>query len=86
MRDYATYKKKDLDLVFARPGDGNSDRVGSSFKDLRLEYGISLDVGELAELDELPDIPVAPVGATQIALEAKACMTAHVKALPRLHD
>jgi len=34
----------------------------------------------------LPDIHVAPVGAVLIALEAKACMTAHVKALPRLYD
>lgn len=86
MRDYATNKDKDLDLVFARPGAGGSDRVGSSFKDLRLEYGIDLNVDELVALEELPDIPVAPVGAAQIALEAKACMTAHVKALPRLHD
>lgn len=29
---------------------------------------------------------IAPVGAVLIALEAKATMTAHVKALPRLHD
>lgn len=86
MRDFATNKNKDLDLVFARPGFGNSDWIGSSFKDLRLEYGIDLSIEELRALDELPDIPIAPVGATQIALEAKACMTAHVKALPRLHD
>lgn len=86
MRDYATNKDKDLDLVFARPGEGDSDRIGSSFKDLRLEYGIDLDVQQLKALDGLPDIPVGAVGATQIALEAKACMTAHVKAIPRLHD
>jgi len=38
------------------------------------------------QLDALPDIPVASVGAVLIALEAKACMTAHVKSLPRLYD
>ena len=27
-----------------------------------------------------------PVGSVLLALEAKACMTAHIKALPRLHD
>ena len=38
-------------------------------------------------LDGLPDMPVAsPVGAVLVALEAKACMTAHVKSLPRLYD
>ncbi len=31
-------------------------------------------------------LPKAPVGSVLVALEAKACMTAHVRALPRLHD
>ena len=33
-----------------------------------------------------PPLRRAPVGAVLIALEAKACMTAHQRALPRLYD
>jgi hypothetical protein len=48
--------------------------------------GIQLTAAEDALLKALPDIEVAPVGAVLVALEAKAAMTAHVKALPRLYD
>jgi hypothetical protein len=37
-------------------------------------------------LAALPVFPVSTVGAVLVALEAKACMTAHVKSLPRLYD
>ena len=45
-----------------------------------------LSPDEQALLAAIPDIPVAPVGAVLVAMEAKACMTAHVKSLPRLYD
>ena len=38
------------------------------------------------ELDTLPELTRAPVGSVLLALEAKACMTAHQRALPRLYD
>jgi len=41
---------------------------------------------ELGVLEALPVLYVADVGAVLVALEAKACMTAHIKALPRLYD
>lgn len=45
-----------------------------------------LNEDEQAMLKKLPDPPVAAVGSVLLALEAKATMTAHVRALPRLHD
>lgn len=85
MTDFATGRKKDLDLVIARPGSGVPTRT-RSFASLVDDYRIDLTSAEQAALVALPDIPVAPVGAVLVALEAKACMTAHVKSLPRLYD
>ncbi|GAA5161331.1 hypothetical protein [Ornithinimicrobium tianjinense] len=85
MRDFATGRKKDLDLVVARPGADATGRA-RSLRSLVDEYQIPLTPEEEGTLHALPDIHVAPVGAVLIALEAKACMTAHVKALPRLYD
>jgi hypothetical protein len=50
------------------------------------EYEIELTPSEKAELDALPLLRRAPVGSVLAALEAKACMTAHQRALPRLYD
>lgn len=85
MRDYATGRKKDLDLVIARPGTGSGVGKGT-LKQLAHKYDLPLTADEEADLRRLPDIDIAPVGAVLVALEAKACMTAHVKALPRLYD
>lgn len=85
MRDFSTGRKKDLDLVIARPA-GQVPTNHRSLRTLCLDYGVPLTSDELAVLESLPDIPVAPVGAVLVALEAKATMTAHVKALPRLYD
>lgn len=85
MVDYATGRRKDLDLVIARPAAGGSIR-DLSFAGLADRYRIPLTDDERNILVGLPDIPVAPVGAVLVALEAKACMTAHVKSLPRLYD
>lgn len=85
MRDFQTGRKKDLDLVVARPG-GQIPPLTMSLKRLAFHYGIELTEAQTATLDALPDIPVAPVGAVLVAMEAKACMTAHVKSLPRLYD
>ncbi len=57
-----------------------------SLRGLAQKYDVPLDATQRALLDGLPDIQVAPVGAVLVALEAKAAMTAHIKALPRLYD
>jgi hypothetical protein len=85
MRDFATGRKKDLDLVIARPAGLASTR-SPTFIELAQKYSIVLQDEERATLAEIPPLRVAPVGAVLVALEAKACMTAHIKALPRLYD
>lgn len=85
MRDFATGRKKDLDLVIARPA-GTVPVPHRSLQSLQLDYGVPLRPVEVAMLADLPVFPVAPVGAVLVALEAKAAMTAHIKALPRLYD
>lgn len=85
MTDFATGRKKDLDLVIARPAqEPGSD--GRTFASLAEHYGVELSGSERGALAALPAVWVAPVGAVLVALEAKACMTAHVKSLPRLYD
>ena len=69
----------------ARP-DGPVPDDAPTFKDLAEHDGVTLTDLERGVLDALPEIRVARVGAVLIALEAKACMTAHIKALPRLYD
>lgn len=85
MTDFATGRKKDLDLVIARPA-GTLPAKPKTFTGLAQQYGVELDEKELGLVESLPPFPVGPVGATLVALEAKACMTAHVKSLPRLYD
>lgn len=85
MRDFRNDRKKDLDLVVSvsatatKPGD-------RTLENLVDHYSIELTEAERAELHALPELREAPVGNVLIALEAKACMTAHQRALPRLYD
>lgn len=85
MRDFHWDRKKDLDLVIARP-EKPPTPGGPTFRTLADRYGLTLTHAERDLLESLPDIPIAPVSAVLVALEAKACMTAHVKSLPRLYD
>lgn len=83
MRDFAQDRKKDLDLVICTP---NGPFEGQDFADLAEHYQILLESSEGDALSGLPLLRRAPVGSVLIALEAKACMTAHQRALPRLYD
>lgn len=84
MTDFGTGRKKDLDLVLARPAGEPDRRI--DFAGLVDRYQIPLTPAQWSVLAELPPLPVAPVGAVLVALEAKATMTAHIRALPRLYD
>lgn len=84
MRDFATGRKKDLDLVVARPE--GAPRGKRNLAGLVDAYGIDLTPDQTRLLSDLPTWNVAPVGAVLVALEAKATMTAHIRALPRLYD
>ena len=84
MHDFRTGRKKNLDLVLCTPGSG--DVAKTTFAELASVYKVSLDSEELSSLASLPVLPRVSVGTVHVALEAKACMTAHIKALPRLYD
>ena len=49
-------------------------------------YAIELSADEFAAFDKLPVLTRTPIGSVLLALEAKAAMTAHQRALPRLYD
>jgi hypothetical protein len=83
MRDFVHDRKKNLDLVLCTPNGANES---ASFGDLVKDYGIQLSADEQVVLANLPPLIRAPVGSVLLALEAKACMTAHQRALPRLYD
>lgn len=85
MRDFRTGRKKDLDLVLARPGSG-AIRKPLTFRSLVRKWGILLTDEERRVLESLPDAVQHDVGVVHVALEAKACMTEHMKARPRLYD
>ena len=83
IRDFVHDRKKNLDLVLCTPsGNATNDTLAS----IASGYDIKLTDGERAVLESLPTLVRAPVGSVIMALEAKACMTAHQRALPRLYD
>ena len=86
LRDFQTQRKKDLDLVIAQPAGVIPEAPKRSFASLAAHFGVVLTKAQHRTLAKLPDAPEAPIGSVLVALEAKACMTAHVRALPRLHD
>lgn len=83
MRDFVHDRKKNLDLVLCTP-NGADESV--CFGDLVTNYGIQLSQTEQNLLASFPPLLRAPVGSVLLALEAKACMTAHQRALPRFYD
>lgn len=85
MRDFRMNRKKNLDLVICTP-DSFPEKAGLLFGDLVGKYGIVLDPAEEALLSGLPVFRQSSVGSVLVALEAKACMTEHIKACPRLYD
>jgi hypothetical protein len=85
MRDFQQDRKKDLDLVICQPASASPSRR-RTLATLADQYEIDLTKKERAELQSLPDLREVEVGSVLLALEAKACMTAHQRALPRLYD
>lgn len=83
MRDFVHDRKKNLDLVLCTQGGAVAKDTLAS---IASEYHIRLTDTERALLEKMPPLCRAPVGSVLMALEAKACMTAHQRALPRLYD
>lgn len=86
MRDFVHDRKKNLDLVLCTPSGGEINAQSVSLEVMAGQYGIVLTEEEREELAKLPALRRAAVGSVLMALEAKACMTAHQRALPRLYD
>jgi hypothetical protein len=86
MRDFVHDRKKNLDLVLCTGSGATSTISPLTLRSMVEQYEIELTSLEKAKLDALPLLCRAPVGSVLAALEAKACMTAHQRALPRLYD
>lgn len=85
MRDFLVNRKKNLDLVICAPGN-DPEPSSEDFEGLAEKYGIVLEPDERDLLATLPRLSRKSVGTVLVALEAKACMTEHSKACPRLYD
>ncbi len=85
MRDFVHDRKKNLDLVLCTASSAPA-KGQTTLPAMANDYGIVLTDAEKIELTKLPALSRAPVGSVLMALEAKACMTAHQRALPRLYD
>lgn len=85
MRDFKNDRKKNLDLVLCQPASG-AKSTKKTLATYAEHYKIELTKTEQRAFDALPVFTEAPVGSVLMALEAKACMTAHQRALPRLYD
>ena len=83
MHDFRMNRDKDLDLVIA----ANPNFVAANdLKGLASSIGVRLIPSEESELASLPVFKLSDAGSVLVALEAKACMTEHLKARPRLYD
>ncbi|HVM13721.1 MAG TPA: hypothetical protein VM287_05250 [Egibacteraceae bacterium] len=86
MYDFVNNKRKKLDLVIARPGAEEDPAEGRTVAELGELWGVELSNEERHLLEDLPVGREGSVGSVLVAMEAKACMTEHSKAGPRLYD
>jgi len=86
MRVFQTNRTKKLDIVIATPGGNGRGPAKPSFAQLAESYGVVLAPLQTETLGDLPSFRSGPTGSVRLALEAKACMTAHIRAIPRLFD
>lgn len=86
MRDFGTGRKKRLDLVIARPSAPVTATRPRTLEHLADKWFVVRTPAQRGALLQLPAIYEGPVGAVLMALEAKAAMTEHGKAQPRLYD
>ncbi|MBK6851484.1 MAG: hypothetical protein IPG93_07720 [Burkholderiales bacterium] len=79
---------KTLDLVITLVDPDRDVQRAKSFVEIGAGYGIALTEADTSALAALPSVYEdrdRNASEVAIALEAKACMTEHVKSLPRLH-
>lgn len=87
INDWSTGRKKNLDLVVARHASDAGVGGAVDLAELSRRWRVDLTPAEQRILGDLPGSPSGAAGATVlVALAAKACMTEHGKARPRLYD
>ncbi|MFZ2651667.1 MAG: hypothetical protein WA210_16335 [Burkholderiaceae bacterium] len=93
MHDFRNRKKKNLDLVLCKAapleikgGSRGGSKGATDFAGLAQIYGLKLNTTERRLVTQLPRLPIAGVATVLVAVEAKAAMTAFLKARPRLKD
>jgi len=87
MVDFKTSRRKDLDLVIARPAtDERIEKNQVTLLDIGESIGVQLTDGERAEFLALPTVERRLVGSVLVALEAKAAATEHKKSESRMFD
>jgi hypothetical protein len=87
LRQFTNNRPKNLDLVLCLPRRSEPPpRQARTFLTMATDYGVVLTDEERQVLAGLPALAEQPVGRVLAAMEAKACMTAHRKAGPRLYD
>lgn len=84
LHDFKQNRKKNLDLVVAKPSTNAPNSL--TFSEYGKQVQVCLSEADAAELANLPVLRAAAVSNVLVALEAKACMTEHQKARPRLFD
>lgn len=86
MKNFVLNKNKNLDLVLCTRGNSKLGGKPQTLGSLVKQYKIELAPEEEELLKSLPLLERVPVGNVLMALEAKAAMTEHQKARPRLYD
>jgi hypothetical protein len=87
MVDFKTNRKKNLDLVIARPAlDHPIAKNLVTLTEIGESIGVVLTDEEEAAFAALPPIRREPVGSVLVALEAKAAATEHKKSESRMFD
>jgi hypothetical protein len=86
IRDFKQNRRKNLDLVICTPQKTSPKGKPRTLDDLAKKFGVVLSTEARKKLVSLPQMQESAVGDVLVALEAKACMTAHSKARPRLYD
>lgn len=84
LTDFRVNRSKNLDLVLCTGSAELSAQL--DFAAYAQALGLELGATEKAELHALPSLQLGKPANVVLALEAKACMTEHIKARPRLYD
>jgi hypothetical protein len=84
--DFRTHRSKNLDLVIGRPAEWHLKRRPRTLAQQSAAWKIALTDPQREALALFGDVVEGNIDGVCMALEAKACMTAHTKSIPRFFD